>query len=51
MTEKEQQLVKELNNALQALALCRNRLIEAQEELRRLKWILLKAEEGKGAAS
>lgn len=47
MTEKEKQLTKELDNALQALGLCRNRLIEAQEELRRLKWILLKAEESK----
>lgn len=43
------QLRKELDNALKALGLARNRLIEAQEELRQIKWMLIKSEEGKSA--
>lgn len=41
------QLRKELDNALKALGMARDRLIEAQEELRQLKWYLLKLEEKK----
>lgn len=50
MREKEQ-LKKELDNALKALGLARDRLIEAQEELRQLKWLLVQVEEGKRGAS
>ena len=46
---ENKQLRKELDNALKALGLARDRLIEAQEELRRIKWYLVALEEGKGA--
>ena len=47
--EENKQLRKELDNALKALGLARDRLIEAQEELRRIKWYLVSLEEAKGA--
>jgi hypothetical protein len=50
LTENKQ-IRKELDNALKALGLARDRLIEAQEELRRLKWVLVQQEEGKACAS
>ena len=46
---ENKQLRKELDNALKALGLARDRLIEAQEELRRIKWYLVSLEEAKGA--
>lgn len=46
---ENKQLRKELDNALKALGLARDRLIEAQEELRRIKWYLVALEEAKGA--
>lgn len=46
---ENKQLRKELDNALKALGLARDRLIEAQEELRRIKWYLVSLEETKGA--
>ena len=46
---ENKQLRKELDNALKALGLARDRLIEAQEELRRMKWYLVALEEAKGA--
>lgn len=48
---REEQLKKELDNALKALWLARDRLIEAQEELRQVKWLLVQMEEGKRGAS
>ena len=48
---KEAQLRKELDNALKALGLARDKLIETQEELRQLKWLLVKMEESRGANS
>lgn len=48
---REEQLRKELDNALKALGLARDRLIETQEELRQLKWLLVQAEEGKRGAN
>ena len=48
---REEQLKKELDNALKALGLARDRLIETQEELRQLKWLLVQMEEGKRGAS
>jgi len=50
LTENKQ-IRKELDNALKALGLARDRLIEAQEELRRLKWALVQQEEGTACAS
>jgi len=50
LTENKQ-IRKELDNALKALGLARDRLIEAQEELRRLKWVLVQQEEGTVCAS
>lgn len=50
LTENKQ-IRKELDNALKALGLARDRLIEAQEELRRLKWVLVQQEEGTARAS
>ena len=47
--KREEQLRKELDNALKALGLARDRLIEAQDELRQIKWYLVALEEGKGA--
>ena len=44
---ENKQLRKELDNALKALGLARDRLIEAQEELRRIKWYLVSLEEAK----
>lgn len=49
ISAENKQLRKELDNALKALGLARDRLIEAQEELRRIKWYLVALEEGKGA--
>jgi hypothetical protein len=49
MSAENKQLRRELDNALKALGLARDRLIEAQEELRRIKWYLVSMEEGKGA--
>jgi peptidoglycan hydrolase CwlO-like protein len=46
---ENKQLRKELDNALKALGLARDRLIEAQDELRRIKWYLVSLEEAKGA--
>ncbi len=48
---REEQLKKELDNALKALGLARDKLIETQEELRQLKWLLVQMEEGKRGAS
>ena len=50
LTENKQ-IRKELDNALKALGLARDRLIEAQEELRRLKWVLVQQEERTACAS
>lgn len=47
ISAENKQLRKELDNALKALGLARDRLIEAQEELRRVKWMLVAAEEGR----
>jgi len=49
LSAENKQLRKELDNALKALGLARDRLIEAQEELRRIKWYLVSLEEAKGA--
>ena len=49
ISAENKQLRKELDNALKALGLARDRLIEAQEELRRIKWYLVSLEEAKGA--
>lgn len=49
ISSENAQLRKELDNALKALGMARNRLIEAQEELRQVKWLLVRSEEGKGA--
>lgn len=48
---KEEQLRKELDNALKALGMARDRLIETQEELRQVKWLLVQMEEGKRGAN
>ena len=47
ISAENKQLRRELDNALKALGLARDRLIEAQEELRRVKWLLVAAEEGR----
>ena len=47
ISAENKQLRKELDNALKALGLARDRLIEAQEELRMVKWMLVAAEEGR----
>lgn len=47
ISAENKQLRKELDNALKALGLARDRLIEAQEELRQVKWLLVAAEEGR----
>lgn len=49
ISAENKQLRKELDNALKALGLARDRLIEAQEEIRQIKWYLVALEEGKGA--
>ncbi len=49
ISAENKQLRKELDNALKALGLARDRLIEAQDELRRIKWLLVATEEGKSA--
>lgn len=49
ISAENKQLRKELDNALKALGLARDRLIEAQDELRKIKWYLVALEEGKGA--
>jgi hypothetical protein len=48
---REEQLRKELDNALKALGLARDKLIETQEELRQVKWLLVQMEEGKRGAN
>lgn len=48
---REEQLKKELDNALKALGLARDRLIETQEELRLVKWLLVQMEESRGAST
>lgn len=48
---KEAQLRKELDNALKALGLARDKLIETQEELRQVKWLLVQMEESRGTNS
>lgn len=45
ISAENKQLRKELDNALKALGLARDRLIEAQKELRQVKWLLVAAEE------
>lgn len=50
MTIKEAQLQKELDNALKALEMTRDKLIEAQCELRKLHWLLVGKEEGKNGS-
>ena len=47
ISAENKQLRRELDNALKALGLARDRLIEAQEELRMVKWMLVAAEEGR----
>ncbi len=47
ISAENKQLRRELANALKALGLARDRLIEAQEELRMVKWMLVAAEEGR----
>lgn len=47
ISAENKQLRKELDNALKALGLARDRLIEAQDELRQVKWMLVAAEEGR----
>lgn len=49
ISAENKQLHRELDNALKALGLARDRLIEAQEEMRRIKWYLVSLEEGKSA--
>lgn len=49
ISAENKQLRKELDNALKALGLARDRQIEAQEEICQIKWYLLALEEGKGA--
>lgn len=49
ISAENKQLRKELDNALKALGLARDRLIEAQEEIRQIKWYLVALEEGKSA--
>lgn len=49
ISAENKQLRKELDNALKALGIARDRLIEAQEEMRRIKWYLVALEEGKSA--
>lgn len=44
-------LQKELDNALMALHYTRQKLIESQEELRKLKWMLVQKEESDGKHS
>ncbi len=48
---REEQLKKELDNALKALGLARDKLIETQEELRQFKWLLVQMEESRGAST
>ena len=48
---REEQLKKELDNALKALGLARDKLIETQEELRQAKWLLVQMEESRGAST
>lgn len=47
ISRENAQLRKELQNALDALRITRDRLIEAQNELRKIKWALVKLEEGR----
>lgn len=44
-------LQKELDNALMALHYTRQKLIESQEELRKLKWMPVQKEEADGKHS
>ena len=47
ISRENAQLRRELQNALDALRMTRDRLIEAQEELRNVKWALVRLEEAK----
>lgn len=49
ISAENKQLRKELDNALKALGLACDRLIESQEEMRRIKRYLVSLEEAKGA--
>lgn len=52
MEAKIEQLNRELCNALNALKWTRDRLVESQAELRKLKWLIVGLEEGaKGATN
>ena len=47
ISKENERLRRELKNALDALQMARTRLIEAQQELRAVKLMLIKLEEGR----